>query len=65
MATDMQPHSAVENTGFKHVAKVLEFQYNVPSHVHVNQSCAALCKPAQAAAVQELSRGQSLMMEHH
>lgn len=38
ITVDMPPLSVVENTGFKHMAKVHEFHYNVPSHVHFSQS---------------------------
>ncbi len=54
MAAGMRPYSAVENTEFKHMVKVLKPHYNVPSCVHLSQSIVpALYKPAQAA-VQEL-----------
>ncbi len=42
IAADMQPHSVVENTGFKHIVRVLEPRYNGPSHVHVSQSVSQL-----------------------
>ncbi len=58
MAADMWPYLAVENTGFKHMVKVLKPRYNVTLRVHVSQSCVALYKPAWAA-------GQSLVMEHY
>ncbi len=44
--------------------EVLEPRYSVPSTVHFSQSVVPALKRVQAAAVQELSAGQSLTMEH-
>ncbi len=62
---DMFTYSVVENLGFKHMVKVLEPHYNVPSSVHFWASVVpVLYKRVQAADVQELSTSQSLIMGH-
>ncbi len=43
MAADMGPYSAIENTEFKDMVKVLEPCYKEPSHVHVSQSVVLPC----------------------
>ncbi len=43
MAADMGPYSAIENTEFKDMVKVLEPCYKEPSHVHVSQYVVLPC----------------------
>ncbi len=40
ITANMQPHMVLENKGFKHMVKLLEPHYNVPSSVHFSQSVA-------------------------
>ena len=62
---DMRPYWVIGKTELKHMGEVLEPGYSVPPRVRFRQSIVpALCIGAQAA-VQELSTGQGLIMEHY
>lgn len=37
IAVNMQPYSVIENTGFKHMVKVLELDYNMFSDMHFSR----------------------------
>ncbi len=43
IAADVWAYVVLENTGFKHVVRVLEPIYNVPSRVHFSQSVVLPC----------------------
>lgn len=43
ISANMWPYFIRQNSGFKHLLRVLEFCYNAPSHVHVSQSIVLLC----------------------
>ena len=61
----MRLYSVIGYTELNHMVKVLKPRYNVPSRVHFSRSFVpALNKHAQAA-VNELSTGQILHMEHY
>ncbi len=37
-AKDMQPYAVVDDAGFQHLIKVLEWHYNIPSHRHFSNT---------------------------
>lgn len=57
IAADLRPYSVVENTGFKHMMKVTEPRYEIPSHPHLSQKVIpALYERAKIAVVHDLSK---------
>lgn len=63
ISTDLQPYSVVENTGFKHILKVIEPQYEIPSRPHISQKVIpALYEQVKAAVVHDLSKASAVAL---
>lgn len=63
IAADLRPYSVVENTGFKHMLKVIEPRYVVPSRPYFSQQVIpALYKQAHATVVHDLSKASAIAL---
>ena len=59
----MRPYSVVQNEGFKHMLKVLEPRYNIPSHTHFSEKIVPdLYEQEKKKVVDELSRAASVAL---
>ncbi|XP_041834649.1 zinc finger BED domain-containing protein 4-like [Melanotaenia boesemani] len=57
IAMDLRPYSVVENAGFRHMLKVIEPRYEVPTQPHFSQKIIpSLYEKTKSAIIQELSK---------
>ncbi|XP_073491217.1 E3 SUMO-protein ligase ZBED1-like [Aquarana catesbeiana] len=63
IGADMRPYSVVQNEGFKHMLKVLEPRYNIPSRTHFSEKIVPdLYEQEKKKVVDELSRASSVAL---
>ena len=63
IAADMRPYSVVQNEGFKHMLKVLEPRYDIPSRTHFSEKIVpSLYEQEKKRVVDELSRASSVAL---
>ncbi|KAF0023384.1 hypothetical protein F2P81_024014 [Scophthalmus maximus] len=59
----MRPYSVVQNEGFKHMLKVLEPRYDIPSRTHFSEKIVPdLDEQEKKKVVDELSRASSVAL---
>ncbi len=63
IGADMRPYSVVQNEGFKHMLKVLEPRYDIPSRTHFSKKIVPdLYEQEKKKVVDELSRASSVAL---
>ncbi|XP_040183654.1 E3 SUMO-protein ligase ZBED1-like [Rana temporaria] len=63
IGADMRPYSIVQNEGFKHMLKVLEPRYNIPSRTHFSEKVVSeLYEQEKKKVVDELSQASSVAL---
>ncbi len=63
IGADMRPYSVVQNEGFKHMLKVLEPHYDIPSRTHFSEKIVPdLYEQEKKKVVDELSRASSVAL---
>ncbi len=63
IGADMRPYSVVQNEGFKHMLKVLEPRYDIPSRTHFSEKIVPdLYEQEKKKVVDELSRASSVAL---
>ena len=64
IAADLRPYSVVENVGFKHMIKVIEPRYQLPSRPHFSQKIIqrSLYEKTKSAVTQDLSSASSIAL---
>ncbi len=63
IGADMRPYSVVQNEGFKHMLKVLEPRYDIPSRTHFSEKIVPdLYEQEKKKVVDELSRASSVVL---
>lgn len=63
IAADLRPYSVVENAGFKHMIKVIEPRYQLPSRPHFSQKIIpGLYEKTKSAVTQDLSSASAIAL---
>lgn len=63
IAADLRPYSVVENEGFKHMMKVIEPRYEVPSRPHFSQKVMpALYEKVKTAVIHDLANASAIAL---